>query len=383
MVKETVRDTFQKKFSETPAMVVSPGRINLIGEHTDYNDGFVMPAAIDKAIYFAIAARTDGLCTFTSLDLQMDAAFSLSEMKEAKQQPWLRYFSAALAELEANKIDVPAGFNLVFGGDIPIGAGLSSSAALCCGFIFALSEIFDLRISRKEIAKIAQRTEHRIGLNCGIMDQYAVVFGQTDSFLCLDCRSLEFDTYSTELGPYEMVLINSKVVHELTGSEYNDRRSSCERVVAALAKDNPDVRALRDLNPEMLELHSNMLDTVDCKRARFITEENARVKACVSRLKNSDVNGIGALLNETHWGLSRAYEISTPEMDLLAKLAQAEADVAGARMMGGGFGGCTINLVRRDSEAIDRVVSAYAKKTGLAAEVYHVKTGQGLHRIDI
>ncbi|MCA1762633.1 MAG: galactokinase, partial [Flavobacteriales bacterium] len=310
MVREIVRNTFQEKFNTTPVMVMAPGRINLIGEHTDYNDGFVLPAAIDKAIYFAVSPRADGKCTFAALDLNLEAEVSLSDLKKAAPQLWLQYFSAALAELHSHKIDVSSGFNLVFGGDIPIGAGLSSSAALCCGFLYALSELFELDISRKEIAKMAQRTEHRIGLNCGIMDQYAVVFGQADSFMCLDCRSLEFENYSTHFGAYEMVLINSKVVHELTGSEYNERRNSCERVVASVAVLHPDVFALRDIELEMLENHRSVIDPIDYRRAQYIIEENQRVKTTISQLQAGNVDGIGDLLNRGHRGLSEEFEVS-------------------------------------------------------------------------
>ena len=379
-----IRNKFNERFDDKPIIVRAPGRINLIGEHTDYNDGFVMPAAIDKELIFAISKSGDATCTVLALQYTKETIFALDNCRVGEGTNWEQYFRAALAELDHRNIQLPEGFNLVFGGDIPIGAGLSSSAALCCGFVFALNELFDFQLSRKEIALIAQATEHRIGLNCGIMDQYAVMFGEKDSFLCLDCRSLDFETYSTDLGDYDMVLINSKCEHELVGSPYNDRRKSCEKAVSVISKKHENVKSLRDVDLKTLRQFQSEMDAETFRRAKFVTEEYGRVMAAKKALIANDMHKLGSLLYETHQGLSEDYEVSTEEMDLLVSLTKSRPGILGARMMGGGFGGCTINLVQKEKshEVISDIAAAYQRETGIEAEVYFVKVHGGVSRIE-
>lgn len=380
----TIRNKFTERYHTKPIIVKAPGRINLIGEHTDYNDGFVMPAAIDKELIFGISKSGNSTCTVLALQYSTEAIFHLDNCSIGEGANWEQYFRAALAELDHRNIHLSEGFNLVFGGNIPIGAGLSSSAALCCGFIFALNELFDFQLSRKEIALFAQATEHRIGLNCGIMDQYAVMFGERDSFMCLDCRSLEFETYSTDLGDYDMVLINSKYEHELIGSAYNDRRKSCEKAVSVIAKKIENINSLRDVDLKTLLQFQKEMDPEAFIRAKFVIEENARVMEAKKALQENDMIKLGNLLYETHKGLSEDYEVSTREMDLLVSLTKSRPEILGARMMGGGFGGCTINIVakKKSHEAIADITSSYKRETGIDAEVYFVKVNNGVSRIE-
>lgn len=383
MDKAFIKSEFTKRFNSEPVLVKAPGRINLIGEHTDYNDGFVMPAAIDKQIVFGIAKATEDFSNVISLEYNQEAALNMEDCPVGAGLKWEQYFRGAIAELKSRNIVIPQRFNLMFGGNIPIGAGLSSSAALCCGFLFSLDALFELDLSRKEIALIAQATEHRIGLNCGIMDQYAVMFGEKQSFICLDCRSLDFQTYSTDFGDYEMVLINSKVEHELTESAYNDRRRACEEAVRVIGRDQDSVKNLRDVNMDMLRLYGAQLHPEIYKRARYIIEENARVQLAKAALEKNDIKALGNLLYQAHAGLSRDYEISTTEMDLLVDLTRDSPHIAGARMMGGGFGGCTINLIRKDhSETLlKRILELYKAETGIEAVSYHVQVNDGVNRI--
>lgn len=379
-----ITNKFNALFHTQPVLVRAPGRINLIGEHTDYNNGFVMPAAIDRELIFGIALSGNETSTIHALQYTHEAILDMHNCRVGEGANWEQYFRAAIAELAHRGIEIRQGFNLVFGGDIPIGAGLSSSAALCCGFIFALSELFNLQLSRKEIALIAQATEHRIGLNCGIMDQYAVMFGQANSFLCLDCRSLEFEMYSTHLGQYDMVLINSNCEHELVGSPYNDRRSSCEKAAALIGKKNENVKSLRDVDLKTLRKFENEMDTETYSRAKYVVEEYDRVMQAKQALVENDMAKLGQLLYATHEGLSRLYEVSTKELDLLVSLTKSYPEIMGARMMGGGFGGCTLNIVKREKsqQVITEISAAYKRKTGIEAEVYFIKVNDGVSRVN-
>ncbi len=379
-----IRSEFSDRYHTKPIIVQAPGRINLIGEHTDFNDGFVMPAAIDKQLIFGISKSGNSTCKLVALEYSSETVFQLDNYVLGEGANWEKYFRAALTELAHRNIHLSEGFNLVFGGNIPIGAGLSSSAALCCGFIFALNELFDFQISRKEIALIAQATEHRIGLNCGIMDQYAVMFGEKDSFMCLDCRSLEFETYSTDLGNYDMVLINSKYEHELIGSAYNDRRKSCEEAVSVISKKTDNIKNLRDVDLETLLHFKNEMNADTFRRAKHVVEENARVMEAKKALQENDMIKLGNLLYQTHQGLSEDYEVSTKELDFLVSLTKSRPEILGARLMGGGFGGCTINIVEKgkSAEAIGEITAAYKLETGIDAEVYFVKVNNGVNRIE-
>ncbi len=378
-MKQALIEQFRTNYNMEPLVVRAPGRINIIGEHTDYNNGFVLPCAVDKSIYFAMA-KTEGqsLINIRSFNYSDGITFDPTTGGILNKHGWANYIKAITDILLEQNISIP-GINCIFGGDIPIGAGMSSSAALCCGFLFGLSEMLDLDLDRKDIALIAQQAEHRIGLNCGLLDQYAVLFSKEDKSMFLDCEDLTFDYCPTELGTYQFILVNSKIEHQLAvDSEYNKRRESCERVVAA-ANDSA-VKSLRDLSmPDLLNL-KDQVDLIDFKRATYVIEENARVLKAIDALKNGEVLVLGELLFEAHTGLSKEYEVSTKDVDELVKIARKSPDIIGARQMGGGFGGCTINLVRKSklAEVKEMILKEYKAATGITGEVYEVELVNGV-----
>ena len=383
----TVTQTFQDRYATQPSLLIqAPGRINLIGEHTDYNDGFVLPAAVDKYLYFAFGTSANRQATVYSLNYHEALHFALSSPSSDQEgSAWGQYLVTAVRVLQEKRYEVHP-FNVAFGGDIPLGAGMSSSAALCCGFIYGLSELFDLRIPREEIALLAQATEHRIGIQCGLMDQYAVLFGQADQVLFLDCESLAYQHFPLTLGDYTLVLINSMVKHELAAeSGYNDRRASCERVVSIIQRDHPGVSTLRHVTPEQLSDYRTTLSADDYQRARYVLRENQRVQDTVRALQQGDISRAGELILESHAGMRYEYQITTPELDALVDLAHQQAGVLGARMMGGGFGGCTINLMRKDQRAtaVAGIVQPYQQKYALEPEVYELALSDGVKSITL
>ena len=362
-------------------LVRAPGRINLIGEHTDYNEGWVMPAAIDKCLWFALG-RSDDPDTFHLLAANAgeELIFRRQDDIAPSGASWQDYVKAILLELDKRGYPAKA-IRAVFGGDIPVGAGLSSSAALCCGLIYGISLLHDFRIERPEIALIAQAAEHRVGLNCGLMDQYAVLFGEHGKVLCLDCKTLDFQRFPLDLGGYSLALINSGIKHELAaGSGYNDRRLSCERVVSVVRQKHPQVRSLRDIGAPLLESFRSRLDPVDYRRAAYVPAENERVLQTVEALRRNDLREVGRILYRSHEGMRTEYEITIPELDLLVDLAKAEKGVAGARMVGGGFGGCTLNIIETAEKegALGRITGIYRQKTGIRPEIIEVRIGDGV-----
>ncbi|MFX0557144.1 galactokinase [Maribacter sp. CXY002] len=384
MIAEVIKNSFQSKYNNRPLLIKSPGRINLIGEHTDYNLGFVMPAAIEKAIYFAIQENDSkhiNIETFLTSPEQI--TFDLNGKTNEFSSFWGNYFKAILKILRDKKYNLK-GFDCVFGGDIPIGSGLSSSAALCCGFIYAVSELLDLGINKAEIALIAQKAEHNIGLNCGLMDQYAVLYGKKSNALFLDCKTLDHKHIPINLHGYSWVLINSNIKHNLAvDSEYNKRRESCELVVNHLRQSNTEINSLRDVKLADLNSIKNEIPSTDFKRANYILEENSRVEKMKNALESGNANKVGALLLEGHNAMSKEYEITTKELDLLVSIGQKLKGVIGSRMMGGGFGGCTINLVKTNlvEDSITSLISTYKEETGIDAEVYELHIGDGVHII--
>ncbi len=356
----------------------APGRINLIGEHTDYNEGFVLPAAINKYVYLSLRTRTDATVAVRSVNFSETLRFDIGGTLPTNTSAWGQYvFNVVQVLHERYAI---GGLEIAFGGDIPLGAGMSSSAALCCGLVYGLSELFGLDISRPEIALMAQATEHRIGINCGLMDQYAVLFGQYDRALLLDCQNLQYDHFPLELGEYALVLINSMVEHELAAeSGYNDRRRACERVVARIQEDDPKVKSLRAVSQTTLEAYRSALPSEDYQRARYVLHENERVLQSVAALQDRDVSRLGKLMYQSHQGMRDEYQITTPELDQLVAIAQREGAI-GARMMGGGFGGCTINLIEKkeQQQTIDRIVRAYHLAYRLQPEVYELNLSDGV-----
>ncbi|MFT6370135.1 MAG: galactokinase [Maribacter sp.] len=384
MIRSEVEAFFIKKYRSKPILVKAPGRVNLIGEHTDYNLGFVLPASIEKGIFFAAQKNsTANINIETFLTQPEQIVFRLDGSHQPFTSFWGKYFKAIL-EIILEKDYPLIGFDCVFGGDIPIGAGLSSSAALCCGFIHALAELSDFEIARKDIALIAQKAEHKIGLNCGIMDQYAVLFGKKGNALFLDCKDATHEYVPINFKGYSWVLINSNITHNLAvDSEYNKRRISCELVVAEVSKFKSNVHSLRNISYADLEMIKRLVSPTDYKRAGYILAENTRVIRMMDALEKGDAKQSGAILLEGHWAMSTEYEITTGELDLLVSTGQHLEGVMGSRMMGGGFGGCTINLVKTElMEAQSKAILAtYKKETGIDAEVYHLKIDDGVRTL--
>ncbi len=359
----------------------APGRINLIGEHTDYNGGFVLPGSIDKGIAIAIAPNgTDQISVF-SKDFDEHCQFGRNEA-DLPSPVWAKYIFGVVRELQKRGKTIP-GFNSYVTGNIPLGAGLSSSAALESVYAFALNDLFGLEMDKLELAKIGQATEHHyVGVKCGIMDQFASIFGKAGYLMCLDCRSLEYEYIPFHPAGYKLVLVDSVVKHELTGSPYNRRRESCERVVAAIRKRHPEVEFLRDASAEMLlEIKPDLTDE-DFRRADYVIGEIQRLLHVCEALKRDDFETVGRNMYETHQGLSKLYEVSCDELDYLIDLAKA-CGVSGARVMGGGFGGCTLNLVKenRYDNFIQEVKKQYPAKFGVAPQIYEVIIGDGARKI--
>jgi galactokinase len=380
-LKEQVERFFVERFKSQPAIFIAPGRINLIGEHTDYNDGFVMPAAIDRHITFAITPNGTNQCTVYALDYNEEISFSLDELKAG--DGWVNYLMGVLHGLHQIGFNLK-GVNCVFGSSIPVGAGLSSSAALCCGFGFALSELFDWQLARLAIAKVAQYSEHHFaGVKCGIMDQYASLFGVENSALLLDCRELAHEVLPIHFGDYRLMLIDTKVKHALASTAYNDRRAACEDGVRVLAKYQPNIKSLRDVSRVALYEHQDELGEDVFIKCLFVVEEIARTQEAAQLLKAGDLAAFGAKMYETHWGLSQAYDVSCEELDFLVSLAEEDTSmVVGSRMMGGGFGGCTINLVRKDKVDYIRgyVHEKYFATFGKEPDFYLMNLSQGVHQ---
>ncbi len=376
-----IREKFKSLYGTTGDVYTSPGRINIIGEHTDYNGGFVLPGAIDKAMYCEIKPNgTDKVRAF-ALDLNESAEFGLEEA-DAPQQQWARYIFGVCREM-AKRGKPVKGFDTVFAGDVPLGAGMSSSAALESCFGFALNEIYGLGFERFEIALIGQATEHNyVGVKCGIMDQFASCCGKEGNVMKLDCRSLEYEYVPFNPKGYRLVLINTCVTHNLAGGEYNKRRESCERVVAEIAKTHPEVKLLRDANMDMLQAVKGKVDPVDYMRAEFVVGEIQRLLDATKAMAKDDYETVGKLMYQTHEGLSKKYEVSCPELDFLNDQAK-ELGVSGSRVMGGGFGGCTINLVKEElyDNFVKTATEAYKKKFNIDPKVYDVVIKDGARKL--
>lgn len=380
---EFVRSRFIKHFDGTTGSVyTSPGRINLIGEHTDYNGGFVFPGAVDKGMVAEIKPNgKDKVCAY-SIDLKDYVEFGLNE-EDAPKASWARYIFGVCREMIKRGVDVK-GFNTAFAGDVPLGAGMSSSAALESTYAFAINDLFaDNKIDKFTLAKVGQATEHNyIGCNCGIMDQFASVFGKAGSLMRLDCRSLEFKYFPFDPKGYKLVLLNSQVKHELASSAYNDRRKSCENVVAAIKKHHPEVDSLRDATYDMLDEVRPEVSEEDALRAKYVIGEKYRVLEVCVALEEGDYEEVGKKMYETHYGLSKEYEVSCPELDFLNDVAHS-CGVTGSRIMGGGFGGCTINLVSDDlyDNFIATAKKAYKEKFGKEPIVIDVVIGDGSRKL--
>lgn len=373
-----IKALFNEKFGTNGVMYASAGRINLIGEHTDYNGGFVFPGAIDKYIAAVINVNGTDKVRAYSADLDSYCEFGLNE-EDAPKEQWARYIFGVCRETIKRGFTVK-GFDTVFAGNVPLGAGLSSSAALESCFAFALNDLFnDNKIEKFELALIGQSTEHNYcGVNCGIMDQFASVFGKKNCLMRLDCRSLEHEYFPFDAKGYKLVLVDSKVKHELVDSPYNKRRESCERVAAKLG-----METLRDADFAMLEAVKSEISEEDYMRARFVIGEKQRVLDVCEALEKGDFETVGARMYETHNGLSKDYEVSCVELDFLNDVAK-ECGVTGSRIMGGGFGGCTINLVKDDlyDSFIETVKAKFNEKYGHEPVIYPVVISDGAHKVE-
>lgn len=355
---DKVKGKFISLFKEEPVIVRSPGRVNIIGEHTDYNEGFVLPAAIDKAIYIAISKRNDESIHLFAGDYDERYESSLSTVAPT-DKGWPNYILGVVDQLQKRGYKLQ-GFNLVIDGDVPLGAGLSSSAAVECATAFALNHLFNLGMEKLEMVKAAQLAEHTFaGVLCGIMDQFASMFGKKDHVIKLDCRSLEYEYVPLQLKGYKVLLLNTNVKHALSDSEYNTRRQQCEQGVAWIKEKYPQVKSLRDATLQMAEEQVKPKDKEIFLRCKYIVEEKERLLSGCEDLKSGNIKALGEKMFRTHEGLSKEYEVSCKELDFLVDAVKGNPDVLGARMMGGGFGGCTINLVKE--EAIDALVERLSK----------------------
>ena len=369
--KQSMAAEFRNRFGRPPLVVRSPGRVNLIGEHTDYNEGFVLPATIDKEIILAVGARDDRVCRMVAADLGQTYETTLDALVRS-ELGWPNYLLGVMDQLQKAGVQV-RGFECVFGGDIPIGSGMSSSAALEAGFLYALNELYGLSLDRLRMARLAQRSENEfVGLRCGIMDQFANLFGHEGSVILLDCRSLQYDYVPFSRSDIRIVLCDTQVKHELASSEYNVRRSQCEAGVAVIRKYNPSVHSLRDVTRGVLDEHCHEMEPIVYKRCAYVIKENQRVLSGCDDLRHDDLEAFGRKMIQSHEGLRDEYEVSCRELDVLVDAALDVDGVYGARMMGGGFGGCTINLVREDrvQHFSGVVTDAFKRAFGKAPKIY-------------
>lgn len=376
-----IRDAFIKRYKTNPSLYYSPGRINLLGEHIDYNDGYVMPCAIDKGVYYAVAANGTNQINIFSRDFQEEC--SVDTDKIAANEGWKNYVLSVINEFQKDGKKI-GGFNCLFGGNVPSGAGLSSSAAVEGGLAFALNEIFSLGYNRTQLALLCQRAEHGFPkVNCGIMDQFANMLGEAGSIIFLDCLNREHSSLPLILGDYQIVLINTKVHHALAASAYNTRRDECETGLRIIQENTP-FKSFRDIqDSKILEKLEEKMGKYVWKRCTYVVDEIHRTIQGSKYLKRGKLKEFGQLMFQCHDGLSNLFKVSCSELDFLVKIASETSGVIGARMMGGGFGGCTINLVHKDAKEafVADSLEKYKKEFQHDAESYNVITADGTHVI--
>jgi galactokinase len=379
---QEIAEKFRSRFKVEPVLILSPGRVNLIGEHTDYNEGFVLPASTDKAVVFAVSAREDMTCRFVSHDFGQEVRFDLQDLGRSPLH-WPDYLSGVIDQFLRREYPV-RGFQCVFGGNIPIGAGMSSSAAIEGGVAFALNVMFGLNIDNLSLVKLAQRAENEfVGVRCGIMDQFINIHGRENKVVKLDCRSLQFEYFPFERRDLRIVVADTMVRRELASSEYNVRRAQCEAGVEILKKHVSSVRSLRDATVDLLAEHKDEFDPVVFKRCDYVVRENLRVEAACRDLLAGDFRSFGERMNASHIGLRDDYQVSSPELDAIVEAARKVEGVLGARMMGAGFGGCAISLVEEAAvqEFKSRVGRDYLAATGQEPKIHVVKIEAGTHVI--
>lgn len=382
MTKEQVLKIYQEKFgNNTPEVYASPGRVNLIGEHTDYNGSFVFPGAIDKGMIAAIRLNGTEKVRAFAIDLNESSEFGLNE-EDLPQEGWAKYIFGVCREI-IKRGGAVAGFDTVFAGDVPLGAGMSSSAALESTYAYALNDMFNLGIDTFELARIGQSTEHNyVGVKCGIMDQFASLFGKKGHLIRLDTKTMEYQYFPFDPEGYKLVLLDTVVKHELASSAYNKRRESCEHAAETIAKRHPEVKFLRDATMDMLKEVKNEISEEDYMRAEYVIEETQRVRDVSDALERGDYETVGEKMYETHHGMSKLYEVSCEELDFLNDVAK-EHGVTGSRVMGGGFGGCTINFVK--DELYDSFIAdaklKFKEKYGHEPKVYDVVISDGARKL--
>ena len=408
-----IRTQFSNHFNQPPSLVVkSPGRINLIGEHTDYNHGFVLPAAIDKYIEVAIGKRTDGVIHMVALDLGETIILPIQNLTPHATQ-WVNYIIGVVDQVfnksqsannnfigtqntltsteittAVHETNLSGGFSICIQGNIPLGAGLSSSAAVECAVLFAINELYNLSLSKMQMALMAQSAEHIFaGVNCGVMDMFASLHGQKNKAILLDCDSLAFTYYPIELKDYSIVLFDTQIKHALASSEYNTRRVECEQGLKIIQEKYPTVKTFRDISMEQVEAcmasNTSLNTTKIYQRCKYVVEEIARVQLAVKDLQKGDMQAFGKKMLETHEGLSKLYEVSCPELDFLVNAVSHNENVLGARMMGGGFGGCTINIIKKTAvEEITKALTArYTKVMQKELSHYITSIEEGTHLV--
>lgn len=381
MNNQKLAEVFETRFGKQPHLLVrAPGRINLIGEHTDYNNGFVLPAAIDKAVIFAVAQSGTSTFQFYASDLNDELVLERGDLKTNEKKTWANYLIGVIAQFEKKGYRVPP-LQVAFGGNIPLGAGLSSSAAVECGLAYAINELLGFQISKVELAHMAQKAEHEFaGVQCGIMDQFASLMGKREHVIRLDCQTLEYAHFAFPMDKYQIVLCDTQVKHSLASSEYNTRRLECEEGVTLLTDYYPDVQSLRDVNLTMLEKHRKEMDPIVFDRCQYVVQENVRVLEGCKDLSAGDLEAFGKKMYASHEGLSKRYAVSCTELDFLVEQTEDKPYVSGARMMGGGFGGCTINLVRvQDIEQFETEMKrAYKARFSIDLVTYSVTIEDGV-----
>jgi len=381
-LKQIIQSKFTELFNTSCQLFEAPGRINLIGEHTDYNEGFVLPAAIDKSIIFGVQKNHLNSFRFYSIDYDEYQEFNSTELlKDAKL--WSKYLLGVLAQFQKEDITLQ-GFDCVFGGNIPLGAGLSSSAALECGFAFAINKLSGFHFSSFDLVKMAQKAEHEYaGVMCGIMDQYASIFGKKEQLIQLDCQTNTHEYFPLKMDHHILALVDTKVKHSLASSEYNNRKNECTEGVTYFQQFDKSIHSLRAVSIDMIENHINQPNATSYKRCKYVVEENDRVNKTTQALLQENYDEVGALMYQSHEGLQKLYEVSCPELDYLVELTREMPKVLGARMMGGGFGGCTLNLIEKGfSQDFEKdIKEKYKAQFQIDADVYFVKISEGTRDI--
>ncbi len=368
---------FEQRYGQEPLLVAAPGRINFIGEHTDYNKGFVLPAAVDKRIYAAMAKNGTGTVNVFARQFSESISFDVNETQP--RSGWINYLLGVTYYAQQTGTAIE-GIDVLIDGDVPVGAGMSSSAALCSAYGFALNELFKLDYSRMELAVIGQKTEHNFaGVKCGIMDQFASLHGKAGHAIKLDCRSLEYEYIPFNFPEYKIVLVNTMVSHSLAGTEYNLRRQQCEEGVELLKKYYPEIKSLRDVSYEQLTRHWKEFNATVYDRCTYIVNENQRLLAGCDALRHNDLPGFGEMMYASHKGLSKRYEVSCKELDFLVEKTKLINGVVGGRMMGGGFGGCTINIVQENKieNFTEQIQQGYQQQFAKTPEIYVMQLEEG------